>query len=68
VWGTQQSAILTSLNLSAPSVRKFFKILHQLMKCDNENQEKLGGPGSIVQIDETMTNFKVKVLLDGPSK
>jgi hypothetical protein len=38
------------------------------MKCDDENQEKLGGPGSIVQIDETLMNFKVKEIVDGPKK
>jgi hypothetical protein len=33
-----------------------------MMKVKNETQRALGGPGLIVQIDETMLNYKCKSL------
>lgn len=30
------------------------------MKLNNDFQPKLGGPGRIIQIDETMMNYKCK--------
>lgn len=56
----QQHSILQSINVSKPTFRKIKEKLNEKMKVANENGRKLGGPGTIVQADETMMNFKCK--------
>lgn len=60
VGGQQRSSIINTLNLTEPTLRKVFTKLIVLMNIDNKKQPKLGGPGYVVQIDETMLNYKVK--------
>lgn len=58
--GQTQSSILSTIQVSKPTLIKLIKKLVGLMALDNERQPKLGGPGSIVQVDETMLNYKCK--------
>ena len=53
-------AIIKSLNLDAKTIRKTLKKPISLIPKNNFNENKLGGPGFTVQIDETMLNFKCK--------
>lgn len=58
--GQQLFSIITSLDLDDLSVSKI--INHLISKIPNTDfrYNKLGGPGTIIQIDETMLNFKCK--------
>lgn len=58
--GQQQHSILSSIDISKPTFRKIMNILNKKMKIENRNTRKLGGPGTIIQIDETMLNYKCK--------
>lgn len=55
-----QHSILSTVGISKPTLRKLFKTITSKMKFENEQARKLGGPGTVVQIDETMLNFKCK--------
>lgn len=59
--GKQPSySILKTLDISSPTLRKLKKLLRTKMAEENILLPKLGGYGKIVNIDETMLNFKVK--------
>ena len=61
-FGTRQSvySIKRSLDLSKNSVDKVVhRLITKMPRVDFSNN-KLGGPGFVVQIDETMLNYKVK--------
>jgi hypothetical protein len=61
-WSGKQNqiSILKTVAISKPLIRKVFKMLIQKMNLSNEMGRKLGGPGTVVQADETMMNFKCK--------
>jgi transposase-like protein len=48
------------VSISKPTYQKIMHELHIKMGTSNLQSRKLGGPGTIVQIDETMMNFKCK--------
>ncbi|KCZ78675.1 hypothetical protein H311_00289, partial [Anncaliia algerae PRA109] len=55
-----QQSIKDSINLNNRTLERIIKkLLNCIPKTDFETC-KLGGPGKIVQIDETMLNFKCK--------
>lgn len=57
---TPRFAIIKSLNISKLTILKVIsKLVLNMPKTDFSNS-KLGGPGLVVQIDETMLNFKCK--------
>ena len=57
----QFSDILKYVNVSASVLKKFKQLLVIKIKAYMQNNPLLlGGPGKIVQVDETMLNFKVK--------
>ena len=61
-YGTRQSmnSIKNSLNLNPSTIEKVIKeLISRIPECNFSNN-KLGGPGKIVQVDETMLNFKTK--------
>lgn len=58
--GNNIQTIITTIQISFPTVRKIFDLLFEKMEVDNNNQPKLGGLGTIVQVDETMMNYKCK--------
>lgn len=53
-------SIIETLAISEPTLRKILNNLILRMKNENLNLNKFGGSGCIVQIDETMLNFKCK--------
>lgn len=53
-------SILEGLTLTRPTYKKLMKQLILKMAVANLSERKLGGPGFIVQVDETMLNYKVK--------
>ncbi|KCZ77351.1 hypothetical protein H311_01641, partial [Anncaliia algerae PRA109] len=53
-------SIKNSLNLDDLTVEKILKKIKNLFPQPNFNDNKLGGPGLHVEIDETMLNFKCK--------
>ncbi|MGL6008786.1 MAG: hypothetical protein ACRC1D_04945 [Culicoidibacterales bacterium] len=53
-------AIFGSVKISKPLIRKILKGLIRKMDISNKNGRKLGGPGKIVQVDETMLNYSCK--------
>lgn len=61
-WSIKQSqvSILKSISISKPTFRKILGKLNILMQEANLKEKKLGGPGTIIQVDETMMNFKCK--------
>lgn len=54
------ASILNTIDISRPTYRKLMKVINNRMKIENEKMRKLGGVGSIVQVDETMMNYKCK--------
>lgn len=58
--GISQYSILKTIKISQPTFKKLFSVLIEKMKVNNDFQPKLGGPGRIIQIDETMMNYKCK--------
>ncbi|KAM0686277.1 hypothetical protein COBT_002502 [Conglomerata obtusa] len=44
----------TTLGITQPTFRKLTKKLTERMQVRNDRMKKLGGPGTFVQIDETM--------------
>jgi hypothetical protein len=62
-WSCDQPrySILKTINVSKDSLRFLLKRLIKCMrKEENENFVKLGGHGHLVNIDETMLNYKCK--------
>ncbi|KCZ80992.1 hypothetical protein H312_01597 [Anncaliia algerae PRA339] len=61
-YGCRQTrhSIKTNLNISDATIVKVIKKLIGLIPPTDFFENKLGGPGCIVQIDETMLNFKCK--------
>jgi transposase-like protein len=53
-------SICENLDISSRTVIRFSKKLKSLILFVNFSESKLGGPGKVVQIDETMINYKVK--------
>jgi transposase-like protein len=58
--GQQRSTIVSCLDISAPTQIKKMNKLIERMKVENDVFRALGGPGLVVQIDETMLNYKCK--------
>jgi transposase-like protein len=58
--GQDQNSFVSSIQISTPTYRKLFILISEKMKISNESSRKLGGSGAIVQIDETMLNYKCK--------
>lgn len=58
--GQQQSLIVSTIKISNPTYKKLISKVVKLMDENNKQQLKLGGPGKVVQIDETMMNYKCK--------
>lgn len=58
--GNNMKSIVSTIQISFPTVKKIFDLLFDKMKDHNEIQPKLGGIGTIVQVDETMMNYKCK--------
>ena len=58
--GQQQSSIIATIAISRPTYDKILSKLIGLMAIDNRKEPKLGGPLCIVQVDETMLNYKCK--------
>jgi hypothetical protein len=56
----QGSSILETITISHAIFEKIYKKLFILMDNDNKSGRKFGGMGSVVQIDETMLNYKCK--------
>lgn len=56
----QRCSILSSIDISAPSLKKILLLLNTYMKNANSKEKKLGGFGTHVQVDETMLNYKCK--------
>ncbi|KCZ74818.1 hypothetical protein H311_04214 [Anncaliia algerae PRA109] len=56
----QNYSIIQFLNISKTTVSKIIDKLIELLKKDNRRIGMFGGPFKLVQIDETMMNFKVK--------
>lgn len=55
-----QFSIILSLDISKKSIQNILSKLKELMPPPNFTNNKLGGPNSIVQVDETALNYKVK--------
>ncbi|KAM0684830.1 hypothetical protein COBT_003962, partial [Conglomerata obtusa] len=53
-------SILQTIMISKPTLHKIMHELIALMKIENSQIRPLGGPGSVVQIDETMLNYRCK--------
>lgn len=59
--GSQQTfSILRTLNVSRSTICKLLKSLIEKMDVPEFSRNKLGGFGKVVQIDETMLNYKCK--------
>lgn len=58
--GQSRNSIINSMKISKPSLKKFLDKIIDLMILDNKKMKKLGGFESIVQVDETMLNYKCK--------
>ncbi|KAG0439570.1 hypothetical protein DMUE_2340 [Dictyocoela muelleri] len=58
--GLSRMSILKSVELLKPCLSKILSILINEMIIDNQNLKKMDLYGSIVQIDETVLNFKSK--------
>jgi transposase-like protein len=56
----QRNSIKLSMDVTKNTVTKVLKKLTSLIPTLNFSTNKLGGPDSIVQIDETMLNYKCK--------
>jgi transposase-like protein len=56
----QVCRIVKEIDISKKTVCKIISCLIQKMEIQNRSERKLGGPGIIVQIDETMMNYKCK--------
>ncbi|KCZ74612.1 hypothetical protein H311_04420 [Anncaliia algerae PRA109] len=56
----QDASIIRNLSISKNTLKKIKDKLFYLMKLDYDKMNKLGGPSTIVQIDETMMNYKCK--------
>ncbi|KCZ79693.1 hypothetical protein H312_02918, partial [Anncaliia algerae PRA339] len=56
----QSYSIKNSLDISKCSVNRILKKLINIIPDAYYEKQKLGGPGFIVQVDETMLNFKCK--------
>lgn len=57
---TPRHSIVSSLNLDKSTVYKVIERILDRMPLPDFHDHKLGGPGFIVQIDETMMNYKCK--------
>lgn len=57
---TPRMSIIDSFKISHTSVEKVIKVLIAKMERTDFSMNKLGGPGKIVQADETMLNYKCK--------
>ncbi|KCZ82279.1 hypothetical protein H312_00302, partial [Anncaliia algerae PRA339] len=54
------ASIIRKLSISKYTLKKIKDKLFYLMKLDFDKMNKPGGPSTIVQIDETMMNYKYK--------
>lgn len=57
---TSISIIERSMNISNKTIRKIINKIIELIENPDFQDNKLGGPGYIVQVDETMLNYKCK--------
>lgn len=51
---------MANLTLDSKTVRKILLKFLEIVKIKDKRTEKFGGPGKIVQVDETALNFKIK--------
>jgi hypothetical protein len=58
--GVEQNSILRLIDISKPTPIKIMKLLNEKINQENLRLQKMGGPGAIVQVEETMMNFKCK--------
>lgn len=56
----QRHSILRSVDISEPTLHKVVKKIVGFIPNTDFQNNKLGGPGKVVQVDETMLNFKCK--------
>lgn len=57
---TPRYSIISSIDICEKTIRKVINLLIEKIPVIDFVNDKLGGPGCIVQIDETMLNFKCK--------
>ena len=61
-YSTKQSltSIQTTMNINIKLVRRVMSLMLIRISVPDFSANKLGGPGKIVQVDETMMNYKFK--------
>lgn len=57
---TPRTYIVNAMELNRNTIFKIINQIVSLMPSPDFSSNKLGGPGFVVQIDETMLNFKIK--------